>query len=377
MHVISFLEHLWLENSHIKLGCVDVFEAGKGYLFADKQFDKLKEWDLSIPFEKVSKVESMFKPMRYSEHGPKGKVLIYNGVGGMGDQIMTWPLAKILADRGYEVHILSEHHLAMFWYGFPWIKSILILPCYWSVLENFDYHLNLEYISNGYAHSDQMQPIDLMLQLCGIDPESIPDEEKRLAPRFTKMEMGISQNLYSNRRLGFYQIACSQQIRSLPPELSRRVFKALAEAFPNIYWIGLYGPLESSEYWLNPLGPSNAEFRSFERPRLMWSMIQRAEICVAPDSMLVHMAGVLDKPCVGLWGPYGPESRVKYYPNHYPIHHKAVCPVSPCHWNAVQMPHICPPTEKPLDRCQVMLQITPEEVVEAVRQLVPSLEKMK
>jgi hypothetical protein len=218
-----------------------------------------------------------------------------------------------------------------------------------------------------------MQPIDLMLQICGIDPASIPDHEKRVAPRFTPMEKGIAKALYANRRLGFYQIACSQQIRSLPAAHSRAVFKALAEAFPDLYWIGIYGPLETQDYWLAPLGPSNAEFRSFERPRILWALIERAEICVAPDSMLVHMAGILEKPCVGLWGPYGPDTRAKYYPNHYPIHHREACPISPCHWNAIQIPHICPPTETPLDRCQVMQKITPEEVVKAVRQLVPSL----
>ncbi|MFI0348134.1 MAG: glycosyltransferase family 9 protein [Chthoniobacterales bacterium] len=372
MHVISFAEHLWLENSQIQLGGPQIFEAGKPYLFADKQFDKLKAWDMAIPYERVSKAEAMLKPFHYSENLPsrysKGKVLIYNGVGGMGDQIMTWPLAKILADRGYEIHILSEPHLVMFWHGFPWVKSIVTLPCYWSMLRHFDYHINLEYISNGYAHDGQMQPIDLMLQTCGIDPSSIADEEKRVAPRFTKTEELIASTLYQGRKLGFYQLACSQQIRSLSPQHSRDVLKALADEFPDIYWIGIYGALEASRYWGEPLA-DNVEFRSFERPRLLWALVQRAELCISPDSMLVHIAGVLGKPCIGLWGPYGPDTRVKYYLNHYPIHHTRACPLSPCHWNAVQIPHICPPSAQPREWCEVMLQITPEEVVAGARKL--------
>jgi hypothetical protein len=369
MHVISFVEHIWIENSHMHFGSSQVFEGGKAYLFADKQFDKMKAWDFSIPYEKVSKAEPMFTPFHFSPNDSKKRVIIYNGVGGMGDQIMTWPLSKILADRGYEVHILSEPHLTMFWHGFPWIKSIVTLPCYWSTMEQFDYHINLEYISNGYAHGGQMQPIDLMLRTCGIDPKSISDEEKRVAPHFSKMETDIAKALYADRRLGFYQLACSQQVRSLPPKQSRAVLKALAEAFPDIYWIGVYGPLESSGYWMEPLGVDNVEFRSFERPRLMWSLIKRAEICVSPDSMLVHVAGVLERPCVGLWGPYGPGTRVQYYPNHYPIHHTTECSFSPCHWNAVQFPHICPPLAQQHQRCAVMLKITPEEVVEGARKL--------
>ncbi|HLB34176.1 MAG: hypothetical protein A3F67_00625 [Verrucomicrobia bacterium RIFCSPHIGHO2_12_FULL_41_10] len=375
MHVISFLEHLWLEHHQISIGGLQIFEAGKGYLFADKQFDKFKEWGVQIPYERISKAEAMFRPLNYSENGPKGRVLIYNGVGGMGDQIMTWPLAKILADRGYEIHVLTEPHLVMFWHGFPWIRSTVSLPCYWSTLQQFDHHVMLEYISNGYAHDNQMQPIDLMLQQCGIDPASISDEEKRIAPLFTKMEQDIASTLYQGRSLGFYQLACSQQIRSLSPAHSRSVLRALAEAFPEIYWIGIYGPLEEPAYWGESLDLPNVEFRSFERPRILWSLIQRAALCVAPDSMLVHIAGALGRPCVGLWGPYGAATRTKYYSNHAAIHHTDACPLSPCHWNAIQVPHICPPSPHPRERCEPMLRITPEEVVAAAKALLHSADR--
>lgn len=85
MHVISFVEHIWVENSHMHFGSSQVFEGGKPYLFADKQFDKMKAWDFSIPYEKVSKAEPMFTPLHFKLNDPKKRVIIYNGVGGMGD----------------------------------------------------------------------------------------------------------------------------------------------------------------------------------------------------------------------------------------------------------------------------------------------------
>lgn len=373
MHVISFVDHISLENANLKFGGASNFEARKPYLFSDKQLDTIKELELNIPFERLSKAEPMLRSFHETSDGRKGSVLIYNGVGGMGDQIMTWPLAKILADRGYEVHILLEQHLALFWYGFPWVKSIVTLPCYWAILEKFDYHINLEYISNGYAHDQQMQPIDLMLRICGIDPASIPDQEKRVAPIFTLTEENISSHLYKDRKLAFYQLASSQQIRSLSPQHSRAILTALAKAFPDFHWIAVFGPLEASPYWFEPFDAQNIEVRSFERPRLLWSLVKRAELCVAPDSMLVHVAGTLERPCVGLWGPYAAESRVKYYPHHYPIYHKEACPLSPCNWNASALPHICPPSlNQPRERCEVMLQITPEEVIEGAHTLLRS-----
>ena len=89
MHVISFAEHLWIENNQMQLGGSQIFEGGKPYLFADKQFDKMKTWDFTIPYERISKAEPMLKAFHFSKNDSKKKVLIYNGVGGMGDQIMT------------------------------------------------------------------------------------------------------------------------------------------------------------------------------------------------------------------------------------------------------------------------------------------------
>ncbi len=79
MHVVSFTDHICLENGALKFGGVPAFEAGKAYLFADKQLEKIREMELNIPFERVSKAEPMLKPLRHTSSGEKGRVLVYNG----------------------------------------------------------------------------------------------------------------------------------------------------------------------------------------------------------------------------------------------------------------------------------------------------------
>jgi len=62
---------------------------------------------------------------------------------------------------------------------------------------------------------------------------------------------------------------------------------------------------------------------------------------VAADSAFVHLAAALEKPCVGLWGPFSYESRAKYYPKHYDVRHEQnhmVCPHAPCFTHGYRLP---------------------------------------
>jgi hypothetical protein len=36
------------------------------------------------------------------------RVLLYNGSGGYGDQILTWPVARLLNGLGFKVHVLCD-----------------------------------------------------------------------------------------------------------------------------------------------------------------------------------------------------------------------------------------------------------------------------
>lgn len=367
MKILSFREQLsidfWRPISNLMIH----FEANKPYLVSDHQLHNIGVSARPF-FQKISDAEPVLRPFRF-QAGARDRVLIYNGVGGMGDQIMTWPLAKFLADAGYRVHILCDPHTEFCWQGFRWTETISFVPAYWKAIQAFDHFLCFEHISNSYVHDEQRQPVDSMLWKIGVSPDSIPDHQKVVAPEFTDSEKSISNKLYPGRRLAFYQLTASQQARSLSPKRSLEILGTLCRAYPELYWIGVHGGPKSAEYTAQAIDEPNVEYRSFERVRTLWSLLARAEVCVAPDSMLVHAAGAMGRPCVGLWGTYAPSCRVKYYPRHLPIYHKERCPNSPCNWNSANFPPFCPPSPEPRSRCEVLQGITPEEVVEAVGKL--------
>jgi ADP-heptose:LPS heptosyltransferase len=287
----------------------------------------------------------------------------------MGDNIMSWGVVRHLSELGYRVHVLCLPIMEFCWQGFPWVESMVFLPNYWSLIDRFDHHLIFESISNSYTHEHQVHPLDAMLSKVGVDPSKIPVDKKRVAPEFSRQELRVAEAMYPGKRLAFFQLSPSQKARQLPAPLMREILAALAAAFPELHWIALGGGNTSAAYFDPPLDLPNVEFRSFDRIRTLWALVQRSALCISPDTMLVHAAGMFGVPCVGLWGTYPPSSRVAYYENHHAIFHRERCPNSPCNWNADGLPSFCPPPAPGTARtnCAVLEGITPEEVVETAR----------
>jgi len=349
-------------------GRVFHYEPGKPYLVSNRQMDNLAGKKLDSMLEKISSAESAFRDFNIGNARPGSSVLFFNGCGGMGDSIMSWPVTKVLAEAGFEVHVLCEPHLEFAWQGLPWISTIQLIPCYWRQANFFDYHAMFEMISNSYFHDGQEHPTDLALRKLGFDPAAIPFSSKVVRPVFTEMERRYASWLYPGSRLAFFQIRASQEARSLPAETVKEILSRVAVEFPEYHWIGIAAEVDDYARAADP-GLPNVEIRKFNRLRLLWALMERAELVIAPDSMAVHLAGSMGIPTVGLWGIYGPEVRVSHYRNHVAVHRKQDCPRSPCNWNYYNLPSFCPPVDNPPRKwCAVLESVTPDEVVMAARQ---------
>lgn len=369
MYIISFHDFFTLDL-WIPLGRHLVsFEPHKPYFFSDYLFEQTRKMPTRLPIEKISAADPVLRPLNVIQHPPPRDIAFYMGVGGMGDNIMARVAVRELAERGYKVHLICLPVMEFAWQAFPWSESMTFLPCYWSLIDRFEHHVIFEAISNSYVHEKQAHPVDAMLGKLGIDPASVPKERKRIPTTFTKQELVLAHTLYPGKRLGFIQLAPSQQARKVPPMKMREIIWALSEAFPELHWIVIAGGGVPQHYYDPPIEAPNVETRSFDRLRTLWALLTRAEVCVSPDTMLVHAAGIAGVPCVGLWGTYPYQSRVAYYEDHLPIFHQEACSRSPCNWNADGLPTFCPPTTDGSRRqfCAVLEAIQPEEVVEAVR----------
>ena len=241
MFILSFSEYFSITLSQSNGNHLYTCEPDKAYLFSEFIFDELRKGPARLPLSKISSADPVLKGFNVAQFPPPRDVLFYMGVGGMGDNIMSWGVVRHLAEMGYRMHILCLPIMEFCWHGFPWVESIVFLPNYWSAINCFDHHVIFETISNSYTHEQQMHPLDAMLAKVGVDASTIPAERKRVAPVFSRQEQRVAEAMYPGKELAFFQLSPSQRARQLPPEKSRAVLSALALAFPQFHWIALGG----------------------------------------------------------------------------------------------------------------------------------------
>jgi hypothetical protein len=431
MILVTFAEHfsIGLEKS---AGASNLlFEAGREYVIAQQHFNRLMENEaMRQRLYKWSQIDNripFFNATAPKKPGTQ-RVLFYNGSGGYGDQIMSWPFAAILKSHGYDVHVMIDPGNKSCWFNFNWIKALHDVPMQYEEFKMFDHYAVFETVVNAEEHSDQIHPLDQMLLRVGIRPESVDPRLKALRPSFTYLETQAA-SIFQNRKMGMYQLAAANPVRCLPANDSAYLISKVAEAFPDIHWLALYDKFIPKEYIqalqckkCNGAGkiqvteepqqviidigtkrpePNSAEIEEivnkiakpsvrneicqkcsgsgtlrqniqlYNQPilRELWALSQHAKVIIGPDSMMVHVAGSLEVPCVGLWGPCDPKNRTKYYKHHFPIWKKSACNFSPCFAYSSTFPRYCPPRPN-RNVCECLGAISHAEVIEEVKKAI-------
>ena len=348
------------------------FEPYRAYVMSDEQLGRMCQDKKIVSLVlKSSALRPRLNPFHAAVPYPKRKVLFYNGSGGYGDQVTAWPVARILAQSGYEIHILSDPGNQGCWWHFGWVKSLQTLPMDYELFKMFDHHVMMAPVCDADEHPDQEHPTDRMLRLVGLNPESIDPKYKIVKPVFSPGEEARADKTMPDKKLAMYQLTSAVPTRALSTDGSILMLKKLAEAFPDLHWLALFDQMIPEEYVtaVKELGLPNIQPFNAAILRELWALTRRAQVVVGPDSMMVHVAGALGRPTVGLWGPFEPAMRIKYYTNHIPIWHKESCRWCPCHHYGANLPvRLCPPRP---DRktCEVMEAISPDEVIEAVKKV--------
>lgn len=457
MTLVTFAEPVQIAFQKSAMTTQLVFEAGREYVIAQQHFNHLcQQQGIAQRCFKMSRIENRITNFNVSarKQGSQ-RLLLYNGSGGYGDQIITWPFAKILFSRGFEVHILSDPGNQMCWWNFPWIKTIQTFPMQYEQWKMYDYHVMMEHVVNVDEHQDQQHPLDVMLNKVGIDPATVDPALKVVRPNFTFLEMQ-STIPFHNKTIAMYQLSAANPVRCLPPNDSAFLLTKIADAYPHIHWLALYDQFNNDTYRktlvcpkcegqgqitvdvpfvpppgavrecvnaegtvtgyvgtcvgnvapeagpamaiaqvaqaeaegkvvTQPAGPTkepcpkckgsgtlrpNIQLYMAPSLRELWALATRAKVIVAPDSLMVHVAGCMDIPCVGLWGLTAPGNRVRYYKNHAPVWKREACPFSPCFGYAGTFPKYCPPRPNRAV-CEVLGAIAPQDVIDQIKNFIP------
>ena len=188
--------------------------------------------------------------------------------------------------------------------------------------EQYETIYNMINAVDFHQQSDNIPRTELFGRLLGVDEIdytlpgwklSIPTEWKR-----TAAELLSHHGIGKDDRTIALQVDTKGESRVWPITRQKEFCNmAIQEGFKVILLSDIYHS-EFPDQCINLTGATTvAEYIS---------VIEAATICVAADSSMVHIAGALDKRCVGLFGAINPELRIAHYSTIYPmIGHSEFC----------------------------------------------------
>jgi ADP-heptose:LPS heptosyltransferase len=223
-----------------------------------------------------------------------------------------------------------------------YIDEIHQMPFDIETLKTADYHLHFEQIIEGNPKAERTNAYDLFLEKFKFDPakintaDKVPDiylttEEKKWAEdrleRFKVKETDILIGI---------QIAASSPIRSFPDDKTITIANMiLNEENGKVILFGStsQNQAELAQNMKHSLPKELHEkiiVSAEEKFTLRQSMAitRHCDMIIAPDSAMIHIAGALRVPILGLYGPFPADLRMRYYYNAIALN---ACPsCAPC-----------------------------------------------
>ncbi len=293
------------------------------------------------------------KPVNYN-----GRVLIIRP-GGFGDLLFLTPIIHSMVAAGKSVTVCTHPRY------FDILKG---QPCEcvpYPILES-DFHEfeTIGIMENAVEDSkDDTHITDLFAERLGITLEDrawahccryvVTDEERAWAlerfPKTLKPRIGI-------------QVKASADCRTYPERALTIVSSVLVQKGCEVFLFGAPGSLQiepSSPYVCLPAHGLDI--------RQSAAVLLTCDACIAPDSALTALAGALDIPTVGLYGPFPHQARTRYHPSIFAINGQAPC--APCFHHARTDPWVSGAPCSTAKMCIALAQITPQRIVSKIESM--------
>jgi len=308
-----------------------VFEKGHKFVMAEDieaQFRSLygEKMGMSYPFE------SMERP--YKGGDLSNKRLMTFRTGGIGDMMFLSPVLRYLKKKYPSCFLRVASGCKQPLENLPEIDELYDMPFDAKLLEDADYTLFFQgIIESSNEASKKTHAADMFYSYFKIDSIHLPAEDKKPQLFFRKEEtewrdkalkgLGITDEDYV---IGI-QMETSAPLRNFPKEKLKTIIDILAkEKKTKIVVIGSKQQETIANFYKGK-SENVIKATSFD-VRQAIILATRYDIIISPDTFMVQVAGALDKPLIGLYGPFPSEVRMKYFKNAIGIEPSVVC--SPC-----------------------------------------------
>ena len=314
-----------LVNAGVKL------EAGKRYVMAEDVEGQLRaiqgdKMGMSYPFESVYK--------KYEGQDLTNKSIFVYRSGGLGDIMFLSPVFRYLKKRypGCIIKVASSCGQSL--ENVPEVDALYNMPFDVKFLDGASYICYFQGILESSSEvSKRTHAVDMFFSYFGIDSLQFPNEDKVPRLYYKKEELdwlkqtlttiGVKEEHYV---IGI-QMESSAPLRNYPKEKFKVIIDTLCrEDNVKIVLIGT----EQQEIAANYYRGNNPNVLLATRYTVRQAMVlaSRYDLVIAPDSFMIQVAGALEKPQIGLYGPFPSSVRMKYFKNAIGMDPSVVC--SPC-----------------------------------------------
>lgn len=311
---------------------------------------------------------------------------------GFGDAIMLTPVLREmkLRDPEMELDLCLMGPERQIFLGLPYVGGFVEYPPKVELLQDYGRVLFLEHAVEFNLLARTMHMTDRFAQHLGVNPLDGAEtwtDNKLPDLRLTDDEREWAKTSFprntGRRRLGL-QVQAGVRCRSYPISLlaGGRPNKINGMG-PSIFakmvrdgWeIGLMG--NPGEFQVeSPLPPGMVDMtRHGLTFRQSAAFLTTCDAFLGPDSSLLHVAGTLGMPAVGLFGPFPWKLRTAYYPSVHALHGGGHCKLAPCFHTFHNGLPVFPPAG-PCARtgtCEELAAIDPERIKGKLDQLVPAM----
>jgi len=251
--------------------------------------------------------------------GGKPTVLVRRSIGGIGDMLMLTPTLKAIKKQ-YDANITVatdskylEGSLIKVLHNNPNIDNIIE----WDESKPTDYATFIDLTCPCAPYEKPQEPhptnrVDIFAKHAGI---KLPLEDTRLDYFVTPQEQKWAQQWLEERKLHRKKLIVVQgnsstTRRDMPALPLQKALSNITQRNKNIGIIAILHSKNSPDNWRLDFIHQMINFDI----RNIAAIVERAEVVVAPDSAILHVAAAMKKKTLTLFGPTDPRARVNYHP---------------------------------------------------------------
>lgn len=304
----------------------------------------------------------MTADMELTENGDwNGRHILLIRAGGFGDLVLLTPVLREIKRRWPTciTHVSCMPLYAPVLQGLPFVDHVTNYPVRVEDLDTFDAFVFYEKTVETNPKAKKVHMTDLFADVAGITGNFDKKPEYRISDKEVIWAMEAFPRTDRVQRL-CVQVGASARARVYPLELMGRVAEQMMKLGWEVFLLGARGEIAVNDMpGLKNLSAMDLTFRQSS------AVLNNADCVLAGDSALLHIAGALGVPAVGLYGPFLGILRTAYCPSTFVIQQHGPC--APCFHHAY-LRNDWPengPCQK-TNKCEVLAAIQPERVVQRI-----------